>query len=78
MRGRSRLVAATILTFDPRGLTATNAFEFLLLQHAQQLGLQLKGNVPDFIEKQRAAMGHFKASDPSPNGSGECAAFMTE
>ena len=63
---------------DPHGLTAANAFEFLLLQHAQQLGLQLKGNVSDFVEKQRAAMGHLEASGPSATAPGERAAFMTE
>jgi hypothetical protein len=32
-------------------------FEFLFLQHAEQLGLQLERRLPDLIQKDRAAAG---------------------
>ena len=34
--------------------------ELLFLQHAQQLGLQLRRHVADFVEEQRAAVGGFE------------------
>src|SRR6266478_1693078 len=62
----------------PLGLSAANAFKFLFLEYTQQLRLQLKGNVTDFVEEQRAAMVHLEAADPSLNRSGKRSAFMTE
>src|SRR5678815_1160198 len=36
----------------------------------QQLGLQLKRNVSDFVEEQRATVRHFEASGPSRHCTG--------
>ena len=42
---------------------AAEALELLLLQHAQQLGLQLQRNVADLVEEQRAAVRQLEAAD---------------
>src|SRR5207245_10946098 len=39
------------------GAVAAEAFEFLLMQHAKEFGLQLERDVADFVEKKRAAVG---------------------
>ena len=48
---------------DMDGARAAQAFEFLLLQNAQELGLQFERNIADLVEKQRAAMGQLEAAD---------------
>jgi hypothetical protein len=57
---------------------AADAFELLLLQHAQQLRLQLEGKVAHLVEKQRAAVGQLEASDALLDGTGKGAALVTE
>jgi flagellar biosynthesis protein FlhB len=44
------------------------ALEFLFLQHAQQLGLQLHRNLADFIQKHAAFVRQFKAPDALRDG----------
>ena len=45
-------------------LRRTHALHLAGFQHAQKLGLLLHRDVGDFVEKQRAAVRQFKASDP--------------
>ena len=42
---------------------AAKAFELLLLQHPQQLRLQLQGDVTDLVQKQRPAMRQLESAD---------------
>ena len=60
------------------GLRAAKTLEFVLLKHAQQLGLQFRRNVADLVQEQRALVRQFEASDPLVDGAGESAAFMPE
>jgi hypothetical protein len=39
------------------------ALKGVLLQHAQELGLQLQGEVADFVEEQHPPVGQFKVPD---------------
>ncbi len=57
---------------------AAQAFEFLFLQNAQEFGLQLHGQVADFIEEKRAAVGKFEAADFLIDRSGKSAALVAE
>src|SRR5712692_8255734 len=41
--------------------TASQSLELLFLQHTQQLRLQGRGDVADFVQKQGAFIGHFEA-----------------
>jgi hypothetical protein len=43
---------------------ATDALKLSFLQDAQQLRLKVQRQLADLIEKQRAAVGQLKASDP--------------
>ena len=40
-----------------------DALEAAVLGHAQQFGLKLRRHLGDFIQKNRAAVGHFEAAD---------------
>src|ERR1700722_12263683 len=60
------------------GAPAAQSLELLLLQHAQQLRLQRRGDVAYFVEKQRTFVSHFEASDLLRDGSGEGTLLMTE
>ena len=42
------------------GAVAADAFQFALLQDAQQLGLDLRGNLADFVQQDGAAVGQFE------------------
>src|SRR4029079_5162095 len=57
---------------------ASDPLEFAFLQHPQQLDLYDWGNLPNFVEKQRATMGQLEPPSPLPQGTGERALFMTE
>ena len=46
---------------DRAGALLADALELALLQHAQQLGLQLERHLADLVEKQRAAVGQLEA-----------------
>ena len=57
---------------------AADAFEFALLQHAQQLGLERRRYLADLVEQQRAAVGELEASGPLADGAGEGALLVAE
>src|SRR6185295_12865161 len=67
---------------DPRiyscGMRASEAFEFLLLDRAEELGLQFDWQIADFVEKQRAAVGRLKAADSGRHRSGKRASLIPE
>ena len=50
---------------------ASQPLELLLLQRAQQLGLNLRRDVPGFVEKQRAPIGELQPADLAVGGAGE-------
>ncbi len=60
------------------GARSAEPFEFMLLQNAQQFGLQFQRNVADFIEKNCAFIGEFESANFLGNGYGECAALVAE
>src|ERR1700678_2060928 len=57
---------------------ASQALELVLLQDAQQFGLQRCGNVSHFVQKQGSLMGHFEAPNLLRDRSGEGAPLVTE
>src|SRR5207244_10160029 len=57
---------------------AAQALELLLLQDAQQLGLQLRRDVADFIKEQRALVGQLETADLLRDGAGEGALLVAE
>ena len=57
---------------------AADALHFLLLQHAQQLGLHERGHVADLVQKQRAAVRLFELAEVPRGGAGERAFFVAE
>src|ERR1700728_296391 len=59
-------------------LTATKAFEFLLLQYAQQFRLQLGWNIADLIQEESAFIGQLEATRLLRYGSGECTLFVAK
>ena len=48
---------------DVAGAFVADPLEITLLQHAQQLALQLQRDLADLVEKQRAAVGEFEAAN---------------
>ena len=54
----------------PRRILA-DALELALLQDAQELRLQIRGNLADLVEEQRAAVGELEPPDPVAHGAGE-------
>src|SRR6202030_3290432 len=63
---------------DMNGVVAAQPLEFLFLQRAQQLRLQLQTNVADFIQEQRAVIGKLQTSALLHQSTGECALLMSE
>ena len=57
---------------------AAETLELALLQHAQQLGLQLQRDLADLVEKHRAAVGQLEPADPLADGAGERALLVAE
>ena len=58
------------------GMRAADPLKLSVLNHLQQLGLQVERQFADLVEKQSASVGQFKAADLS--GSGACVgAFFT-
>src|ERR1043165_3468205 len=55
-----------------------DAAKTFLFQHLQELWLDLQIDVADFVEKDRAAMGHFKQSLLRGGRARESALFVTE
>jgi hypothetical protein len=60
------------------GPVAAHSLEFLLLQYAQQLGLQFQWDFSNFVEKNRAAMSQFEAADTLSRSAGIGAFFVSE
>src|SRR5205807_4164789 len=56
----------------------TDALELSLLKHAQQFGLQERRHLADFIQKERAAVGHFELAFLLYERSRECAFLVSE
>ena len=56
-------MAATRRTSTLIVLRAAQALELLLLQHAEQLGLQLRRDVADLVEEQRPLVRQLEAAD---------------
>ena len=63
---------------DLDGLGAADPFELAFLQDAQQLGLEIGGNLADFVQEKRAAIGQFETTLAVGHGAGESALFMAE
>ena len=59
-------------------LGAAQALELLFLQHAEQLGLQLRGDVADLVEEQRPLVRQLEAADLLADGAGEGALLVAE
>ena len=59
-------------------MAVAQTFEFALLQSAQKLGLNFKGNISDLIKKQSALVGKLQPSDFLANGARKGALFMTK
>src|SRR5208282_6235994 len=60
------------------GTRSTDSFELPLLQNAQELGLHGDGQLPDFIQKNRAAFGDLELSFLLRDCAGESSAFVPE
>ena len=63
---------------NPLGARRSNALDFSRLQHAQQLRLLAHGHVADLIQKNRAAIRQFEASDAVGAGIREGALHVAE
>ena len=63
---------------DLNALGAPHSLECAALQDAEQLGLQARGNIADFIEQQGPAVGHLEPADLPPFRAGERSFFVTE
>src|SRR5208283_2205650 len=59
-------------------LGAAQTLELLFLQHAEQLGLQLWGNVADLVEEQRPVVPQLETADLLADGAGEGALLVAE
>ena len=57
---------------------STDPIKVSVRQYPQQSGLQFRGHIADFVEKQRAALGLFKAPTTHRLGAGEGTALVTE
>src|ERR1700691_2417962 len=60
------------------GATAAQALEFLLLQDAQQFGLQWGRNIADLVQEQGTFIGQLKAAKLLCDGPGERALFVAK
>ena len=63
---------------DLDALVAAELRELAVLQDVQELGLQRRLHLADFIEHQRAAVGLLELADARRRGAGERAAFVSE
>src|SRR4029434_10587469 len=63
---------------DPDGAFASHPLEFLLLENAQQLRLELERQLSDLVEEERPAFRHLEAADLPPDRPGERAPLMAE
>ena len=60
------------------GAVAADAFELALLEDAQQLGLDLRRNLADFVQQDGPAVGQFEAAFAFGQRAGERALFVAE
>src|SRR5204862_227502 len=60
------------------GESDADALVLALLQHAQQLALQIERDLPDFVEKDRASVGELEAPDSIAVRSRERALHVSE
>ena len=56
----------------------TDTLELSFLQHAQELGLQVQRDFPDFIKKKRASVRELEPPDSVADGARERSAYMSE
>src|SRR5581483_3018813 len=63
---------------SPSRSVVANTFVTLLLKHAQQLALDLQGNLSDFIQENGSALRGFEPSRPVFDRAGERAAHVAE
>ena len=75
---RSRFVVATMRTSTLIGRRSADALELLLLQHAQQLRLQVEPHLGDFVEQQRAAVRALERALDALDRAGERALLVAE
>src|SRR4051794_8451982 len=59
-------------------LRPAQALELLFLQHAEQLGLQLRGDVTHLVEEERPAMRQFETPDLMADGARKGAPLVAE
>ena len=59
-------------------LAASRALEFLLLQDPQQLRLQRRGKITDFIKEQCSGISHFETAYSARHSPGKGALFMAK
>ena len=71
-------MAHTTRTSTIDRLVLADAANLAAFQHAQQLGLHRLGQLADFVEEDRAAVGHFEQADAMLVGAGERAFAMAE
>ena len=72
------MVAAISRTSTAQRARAAQALELALLQHAQQLRLQLQRDLADLVEKHRAVVGQLEAADALRDRAGERAPLVPE
>ena len=58
--------------------SASQAFKFLFLEDAQELGLEFERDITDLIKKEGAAVSQLEAADPLRDCAGERALLVTE
>src|SRR4029453_3382998 len=63
---------------DVKRLRAADTFEPLFLERTEDLCLEPQREIPDFVEKQRAAVRELKSARFAGGGPCKCALFMTE
>src|SRR5688572_32800500 len=61
-----------------QSLAPADSAVFVVLKHAQQLGLEIERDVADLVEKKCAAVGQLEFSQAPVEGSCERALFMAE
>ena len=66
-----RLVAAMTRTSTCAGSRPPTRPDLALLQHAQELGLEVERQVADLVEEERAAVGQLEQAGPVARGAGE-------
>ncbi len=71
-------MAATTRTSTWRGFADADAQHLAVLEHAQQLGLEVARDLADLVEEERAAVGALEAAGARRDGAGEGAVLVAE